>query len=866
MGAISNLIEFLRLNRRSEIANKNVQPSSEVQLNYLEDGGENYLVTNEIFDYDTATYRRLSYIFDDFNPTHIYVLETVNTRKYFVQTQTNDYFNLYTEQIENPPIAQLVDYPVVFQYDAYVYDKSKNRVVYISEILDEIITFPDTIDINDQEQYIKDIESGEYEYLFANEKTLFANIVNILGYTDAIFYRSDRKVTLKKSDIPGVMWLIPLMEADLATTTFTLRYVFHKKGYQPSFGIADSDCALIIKFGSIGGLLSFLNTTLFKEGFSLSSSEDNVLRDTFRSQFRDQILRPVERLVSNNSRMYYLDAMKILNYLPAEVAVELSTDVLWMLVNEGIRRNSLTNKLGIAEENIFIKLLETILQKEGQQTKFIERLAKKVDEKGKLLLEYLYDRIHGDNGDKFIQMVNTAWRASRFVNPDPKANKEFAATDGPLMLPYESEKWLGFYFSNAKATFEATPQKERLLQVAYGTGKYHTVASASKTGEKTEEIIEYFWYHPFHPVYLKNLDKQEAELKLDTIIPAFMLLANRDKQFWSNVVTGGAYALDAIAIASGVGTIAELSAGVIRSFTILRAIGAIAEISGGAASAIIKLAGAEDSEDGQAFCEYMFWLEMASLVGVITASIKAGLKKSARKLVEKEEDLARLEQKLDEIIVDEEQGISRKLTDDEKDNFLDDLEKRAELDEGSGGIRKKRAKNSEPKIFLKKKQMAIFLKEYADEALTKWKDDLVRPGAVAVLEGPINNKIYQVISYTSKGVPKSKIVGGRHKLVQEWLTEIAKDIDNGRLIRRPTHGKCAEPVCISEFLFEAEKQLGLKANSMNITQAREFLSKTKIKAMRIHNGEADKLIHGLSKKACESCNPMLHYFKIVEIK
>lgn len=77
---------------------------------------------------------------------------------------------------------------------------------------------------------------------------------------------------------------------------------------------------------------------------------------------------------------------------------------------------------------------------------------------------------------------------------------------------------------------------------------------------------------------------------------------------------------------------------------------------------------------------------------------------------------------------------------------------------------------------------------------------------------------------------------------------------------------CAEPVCISEFLFEAEIQLGMKANSMKIEQAREILSKTRSKAVAIPNRKADKLIHGLTKKACESCNPMLHYFRIKEIK
>lgn len=77
---------------------------------------------------------------------------------------------------------------------------------------------------------------------------------------------------------------------------------------------------------------------------------------------------------------------------------------------------------------------------------------------------------------------------------------------------------------------------------------------------------------------------------------------------------------------------------------------------------------------------------------------------------------------------------------------------------------------------------------------------------------------------------------------------------------------CGEPVCISEFLFEAEKRLGMPKNSMKIEQAREILSKTRSRAVAIPNGKNDKLIHVLTKKAFESCNPMLKYFKITEIK
>jgi hypothetical protein len=173
---------------------------------------------------------------------------------------------------------------------------------------------------------------------------------------------------------------------------------------------------------------------------------------------------------------------------------------------------------------------------------------------------------------------------------------------------------------------------------------------------------------------------------------------------------------------------------------------------------------------------------------------------------------------------------------------------------------KRKKTPKEEKVFLKKINLDIFLKNYADDALIKWKNPNLRPGAVGILEGEINGKTYQVISYSSKNLTKKQIIERRHKLVQEWLSEIADE----ELRKRPTHGKCAEPICVSEFLFETERQLGMKANTLKIDEARKILIKTKSKAVRIDNIK-EPLIHGLHKKACASCNPMLKYFNITEI-
>lgn len=705
MGNIKDVIEFLRLQRRYEEAEKKLQEPTDVQLSYIEEDGS-YSADKIIFETDFIKFKRIVQILEDNHAEIIYLYETPTERKYFVKTPDGKLCNLLDQSLETLSTSGMAEFPIEFKYNAYIYDTEKNRIVILSETLKEVVVFPDTIYYSPDGEFLKDVDNDNYQYQFSDHTTFFAKVIKFL-FVDAkkVVYDSDKKVNFRKAELPGKMRLIPFMDTDLAHKTFILKYAYDYKDYRPKLRLPDEECAIILKFNSVGALLSFLNETLFSQGFDIETS-DNQYRDPFREQFKSQIIRKVEENVKTDVKLYYRDMMEILYYLPESVAVAISNDVLWMLVEEGMKRDSLTNKLKLAEEDIYIKLLEIILQKEGQETVFIERLSQKIldGKKYASVLEYLYDRIHGDNVVKFVNLVNRAWKKTRFIIPDTEKNPEYQSTDGPLILPYESEKWFGFYFSNATASFETNQKKERVLQIAYDTGKYKT---EMRPGLKTDklvatqvEIVDYFWYHPFYPIYIKNLGKQETELKLDAIIPAFMLKANHDKQFWNNVVTGAEYALDVATTLSGVGNIAKFrylsklgKAGNLIAKVKL-AVG-IVEVTSGSVNALLKISELRDSELGRAISEYLFWLELLSLSGELTVAIKGGLKRSARKLVEKEEDLIQFEKSLDEVTI-EKNGVERKLAQDEKDEILDELEDFAELSEEAGGSRPKRKTRGKP--------------------------------------------------------------------------------------------------------------------------------------------------------------------------
>ncbi|WGH74657.1 YwqJ-related putative deaminase [Tenacibaculum tangerinum] len=160
------------------------------------------------------------------------------------------------------------------------------------------------------------------------------------------------------------------------------------------------------------------------------------------------------------------------------------------------------------------------------------------------------------------------------------------------------------------------------------------------------------------------------------------------------------------------------------------------------------------------------------------------------------------------------------------------------------------------------KQGLLKLDIFVDEALQIHIDR--RPGAAAILEGTINGKLKTIVSYSSKGLSRKEIRNSRHKLVDEWLEVIAKS-KYPKIYKRKNHGRCAEPNNISEWLFQVEKSLGIKNNSISIEQARVAFADVVSKAKRIYNSEKSKLAHGLHKSACDSCNPLLEYFNIKEI-
>ena len=136
-----------------------------------------------------------------------------------------------------------------------------------------------------------------------------------------------------------------------------------------------------------------------------------------------------------------------------------------------------------------------------------------------------------------------------------------------------------------------------------------------------------------------------------------MLKANQEKQFWSNVVTAGEYAIDIVTTFSGVGNVLKfrhlnklrLLGEVSQTITYVKLAVGVSEITTGSLNLALKLSDLKDTPFGKELSNYLFIIELLSLGGEIAAALKGALAKSADDLLKHEDALRKSAKNADEV-------------------------------------------------------------------------------------------------------------------------------------------------------------------------------------------------------------------------
>ncbi len=251
----------------------------------------------------------------------------------------------------------------------------------------------------------------------------------------------------------------------------------------------------------------------------------------------------------------------------------------------------------------------------------------------KALLGYLFDVMHDwggeDNFTLFTKALIKQWKASSFNN-----------IEDVEILPYESDKTLGFYFDNYDFSF--ADKTFRTINVYDPLKNKVTHPYVYQTG--TGELLHTF--NAFTPVYLTKFNTLNAAFKPSVaLVPLFVLKALEVKNKTHNWETGGVLVFDVLTTFSGFGNLAKL-----RHFIKLKKLSQLdklrnikiifgaSEFVSGSAGIMLNLI--DCKPENASICDqiraYLFFIEMASLSGdaIVSRKIKNAIKETASDALE----------------------------------------------------------------------------------------------------------------------------------------------------------------------------------------------------------------------------------------
>jgi len=285
------------------------------------------------------------------------------------------------------------------------------------------------------------------------------------------------------------------------------------------------------------------------------------------------------------------------------------------------------------------------------------------------LLQSLLFRLNGKNYIAFIQFIWNIWKESSYAKIDPDENplinmsnvSQQPDTSGPILLDYRSETALGFHVDNAHITFN---KEEKIkVDITVGTGVFeHTsgeilgVDGGTFTLSEEIKVDHTYLYHQFSPIAILNSENpafifkdNEQEAQKYSLLPAFVLLAHKEKAFWEDLVLGVEYAVDVLTTISGFGNIlkvgrlaklfksgysfAKKGSAVGKVYRTGKKIVGGIEITSGVGNILIKLSGQKDTELGRAISKYLFYLEMLALGGELTGFLETSIRNAAESMI-----------------------------------------------------------------------------------------------------------------------------------------------------------------------------------------------------------------------------------------
>ncbi len=658
MSEFKEIIDYLQLVKPKTPSTKKAIEIVDKNYNDTELAHEEDLTIIDEKDLQNGFYTNLG---KEITTSELYLKYESSQILYYVKNEIT-INNLPTNQYKTIPLGlsdvwETLDETYLIKIDVdstsgYYYSHEIKRIVFVNNLEDVIAFDVDVIPFipNDLK-----LTNGDFNLV---KEDLTNDVDKYLGNKELIkrdfnkISHEKKKLKFSKATKSGIIHLLPNIK--LQSNQYLLSYHYYQKGIPITWGTTD-EVAINIEFAHPVSFLEYLNHTIFYDFDNISSFENNKNR----ALFLDLYLEIIKNILNKSSN--FIDKLIVLNYVPAYIHKTQGNYYLWNILDQAINSGIIYNNGKITVDDFVVHLLEGIYLSYENKSIFLSEMLHIINNKTRL--EHLHFHIDSENNVKIINLLYTAWKQTRFINPSIEENHEFKNSNGPIFLPYESEKWAGLYFSNAN--IEIVKQK---ITVALETGRYEEVEVsnpkfAGGKGKAKREIIENYNYHPFHPIYINNIEKQDTTIAFESIIPAFLLYVNENKAWWNNFVKTGEYIIDGITIASGfaslkaakyfahVARLAETAEGVTAANKVAQAsnilkniknAAGVVEISSGSVNLILKLTDLDETEFGQSLSKVLFYLELITLAGELTVPLKDNLKKSAREAIDNADGVIRL--------------------------------------------------------------------------------------------------------------------------------------------------------------------------------------------------------------------------------
>ncbi|MBL7730351.1 MAG: hypothetical protein JNM88_04170 [Chitinophagaceae bacterium] len=376
----------------------------------------------------------------------------------------------------------------------------------------------------------------------------------------------------------------------------------------------------------------WIETNQFESYLKLTQQEGLQLSENQLEDVRRKFVMEVNNAMGKPATMAWL-----YRWMPGYVFESLDKQTLiesleTILHDEVVRENA--DKVNVEKIVLYI-LSGLVTDNPEDQNKLLEQITtRKIGDE--TLFEILYDELGKNNWVEMITLLFKIWSASKYTNPNLQEWDYKGKTD---VLPYHSEKILGFYSSGFSFSFKNNEiEVKKDIVEEYGERRLH-------------KKVHYTTYKFLQPIQLQAVDengkliKQEGKMQIPNKIPAFYLKAFDDKNSWANLNKATWLAVDiavnAVLISTGIAELRALKYAVELAKDVRYARIAINSIMvlGSTLDIVLKFADCKQGSFCEKLQEYLFWINIA--VGGLDAITQRMLRNAAKDALTELENLER---------------------------------------------------------------------------------------------------------------------------------------------------------------------------------------------------------------------------------